>query len=380
MKNILKVLLSPMLFFLASALFYNTTSAQTIINLNEYDVIFLTDFFDVKADKLSSAAPGFSVEIHGLPNESVYLSVKAIAKLRGGNGDAGDGPIVSGCTNDILPSAFPTGNLFLTARDFATGGIASLAPTKCGSSNCICSENTALKKKIRDAALITSTAPPGTYQLLVDVYLSRTNQKIIRGDSKTINVTYSTPSEVFVEINEPKTGAVLNQLNPTFSWTCTEPSVTVRVYEAGLNHRSPQDALTGGNPCLEETVVGANTLTYPANAKRPLQENRAYVLQVEANVSTTRGAMRSVSQPVVFRISNDNLGRMLDNFMNSVPGSAAAAYSALRGETIKWIPIVSLYGNITLDGNMLSEGDLQLLLNELSTKQDLKLELNVENQ
>jgi len=382
MKSILKALLAPLFICLASGVFNNTASGQTPIvtseiNLSEYDVIFLTDFFDVKADKLSSAAPGFSVRIDGLPNEPVYLSVKAIARLRGGNGDAGNGPLVEGCTNNLRPSA--TGSLFLTASDFASGGIASISPSRCGSSNCACSENTALKKKIRDMALVTSTAPPGTYQLLVEVFLASNGRKI-SGDSKTINVAYSTPNEVFVEINEPKTGDCFNYLNPTFSWTCSEPSVIVRVFEAGLNHRSPQDALTGGNPYLEETVVGTNTLTYPANAKRQLQQDRAYVLQVEANVSTTRGSMKSVSQPVVFRISNDNLGKMLDNFMNSVPGNAASAYFSLRADAIKWIPIVSLYGNVTLDGNMLSEGDLQILLNELSVQPDLKLELSVENQ
>jgi len=382
MKSI-KALLLPLLVCIVSGVFYNTASAQTPIvtteiNLSEYDVIFLTDFFDVKADKLSSAAPGFSVRINGIPNELIYLSVKAVARLRGGNGDAGDDPLVSGCTKDIdrhiIGNSSAAGSLILTARDFAKGGIASLIPTRCSYS-----ENSALKKKIRDAALITSTAPPGTYQLLINVFLVSTNRQIA-GDSRTINVAYSTPSEVFVEINEPKTGSCFNHLNPTFSWTCTEPSVIVRVYEAGLNHRSPQDALTGGNPYLEQTVVGTNTLTYPANAKRQLQENRAYVLQVEANVSTTRGSMKSVSEPVVFRITNDNLGRILDNFMNSIPGNAASAYFTLRGETIKWIPIVPLYGNMTLDGSMLSEGDLQILLNELSTRQDLKLELSVENQ
>ncbi|MBN1399017.1 MAG: hypothetical protein JXA06_13370 [Bacteroidetes bacterium] len=374
MKSI-KTLLLPLLIFFALGAF--TAYAQTpivvstTINLSEYDVIFLTDFFDVKADKLSSAAPGFSVRIDGIPNEPIYLKVQAVAQLRGGNGDAGNDPLVSGCTADIRTA---TGSLFLTARDFAKGGIAALIPSRCGYS-----ENTALKKKIRDMALVTSTAPPGTYQLLIDVFLISTGRQIA-GDSRTINVTYSAASEIFVEINEPKTGSIINSLNPTFTWTCTEPNVTVRVFEAGLNHRSPQDALTGGNPYLEQVVKGTNTLTYPANARRQLQEGKAYVVQVEANVSTTRGALKSISEPVVFRIANDNLGKMLDNFMNTVPGNASSAYSTLRGEPAKWIPLVPFLGNMTLDGNMLSEGDLQLLLNQLSTQHDLKLDLSVENQ
>ena len=375
MKSIPKILLLPMLVCLALGVFYNTASAQnpivTTINLSEYDVIFLTDFFDLKTDKLSSAAPGFSVTIDGLPvNEAIYLTVKVNAQLRGGNGDAGEAPLVEGCTNNIIS---PTGNLILTARDFAKGGIASLVVTRCSYS-----ENTVLKKKIRDLALATSTAPPGTYQIAIIVNRVRDGAPVGK-DLKTINIAYATPEEVFIEINEPKSGTCFNYLTPTFNWTCSEPNVTVRVYEAGLNHRSPQDALNGGYPYLEENVVGTNTLTYPANAKRPLQENKTYVLQVEAKVLSSRGPMKNVSQPVIFRITRDNLGNILDNFLSSLSGSAAAAFSVLRAEPTKWIPW-SPYGNVTLNGSILSESDLQVLLNELSTRQDVRLELSVENQ
>ena len=375
MKSIPKILLLPVLVCLASGVFYNTASTQvtTVINLSEYDVVFLTDFFDVKTDKLSSNSPGFSVTLNGLPvNEEIYLNVKVNAQLRGGNGDAGQAPLVEGCTNNIIST---TGSLVLSASDFAKGGIASLNDIRCGGYK----QNEALKKKIRDLALTTSTAPPGTYQIMINVFRASDNAPLGRSSLGTINVAYATPEEVFVEINDPRNGSYSNNLAPTFSWTSAEPNVTVRVYEAGLNHHSPQDALTGGNPYLEENVVGTNTLTYPANAQRQLQENKAYVLQIEANVSSSRGPMKSVSQPVVFRITNDNLGNILDYFLNSVSGNASATYSTLRAEPTKWIPW-SPYGNITLNGAMLSESDLQELLKELSTRQDVKLELSVENQ
>jgi hypothetical protein len=378
MKSILKVLLLPVLVCLASGVFCSTASAQSVtINLSEYDVIFLTDFFDVKSDKLSSSAPGFSVKIDGLPNVEIYLSVKVNAQLRGGNGDAGNAPLVEGCTNNIPPSAITGGSLVLTARDFAKGGIASLVPNRYG---CNYSENTLLKNKIRDLALVTSTAPPGKYNVVINVFRASDNT-LLRGSSSvgTINIAYSTPKEALVEIIEPKTGSYFNNLTPIFSWTTVAPNVIVRVYEAGLNHRSPQDALTGSNLCLEEHVNGATTLTYPATAKRRLQENRAYVVQVEASISTSRGDQGNLSQPVVFRITNDYLGKILDNFMNSVPGNASAVYSTLRAEPSNWIPWPP-YGSITLNGTMLSESDLQVLLNELSTRQDVKFELSVENQ
>ena len=351
------------------------SSINTTINIAEYDILYLTDFIDAKTQNLNSAVSGFSVDLVGaqqVPPLQIRIYMKVLVQLRG---DAHAEQLLEGLSHDI---PF-TGRLTLTARDFvkAAGGIAVLYPLGANSNI----ENSNLKKRITDFAQTTSAAPPGTYQITVKALPQGTTDpnNSYGGDSKTIVIPYSAVDEVFVEINDPRNGSYSNNLAPTFSWTSTEPNVTVRVYEAGLNHHSPQDALTGGNPYLEENVVGTNTLTYPANAKRQLQENKAYVLQIEANVSSSRGPMKSVSQPVVFRITNDNLGSILDYFLNSVSGNASATYSTLRADPTKWIPW-SPYGNITLNGNMLSESDLQVLLKELSTQQDVKLELSVENQ
>jgi hypothetical protein len=378
MKSIPKVLLLPLLVCLVSSVFFNIAPAQARepfsvqINVSEYDIIFLTDFFDVKTDKLSSMTSGFSVTITG-PRVAagIYLTVKVSVQLRGGNGDAGNDLLVDGCTKDIIPF---DGSLTLSAHDFAQGGKVSANVNRCKYL-----ENKPLKKKIRDLALTTSTAPPGTYQIMIKVVRLDGVPSNEGSSSKTMNITFATPKEMFVEINEPKTGDCFYNLAPTFSWTSVEPNVIVRVYEAGLNHRSPQDARTGSNLCLEQHVNGATTLTYPSTAKRQLQEDRAYVVQVEAPISTSRGEQGNLSQPVVFRITNDRLGKILDNFMNSVPGASASAYSALRAEPTNWIPW-PLYGNITLDNAFLSEGDLQKMLNELAAQQDIKIELGIENQ
>ena len=370
MKSIPKTLLLPMLVCFASGVFYNTASAQTPIvttqiNISQYDILYLTDLINAKTQNLNSAVSGFSVDL--APNRQpldIRIYMQVFVQLRG---DAQSGQLLDGYSKKFTLS----GKLTLTARDFvkAIGGKAALDPYN---------ENSALKKRITDFAQTTAAAPPGTYNITVKVM--DPNSPIVYGsDSKTIVIPYSAVDEVFVEINDPRNGSYSNNLAPTFSWTSAEPNVTVRVYEAGLNHHSPQDALTGGNPYLEENVVGTNTLTYPTNAQRQLQENKAYVLQIEANVSSSRGPMKSVSQPVVFRITNDNLGNILDYFLNSVSGNVSATYSTLRAEPTRWIPW-SPYGNITLNGTILSESDLQVLLKELSTQQDVKLELSVENQ
>ncbi len=375
MKSIRMKLLVFIFTVLALGPWFARADAQntitTTININEYDILYLTDLINAKTQKLNSAVSGFSVDLVGaqqIPHLQIRIYMKVLVQLRG---DAHPGQLLEGLSN---PFDF-TGRRTLTALDFVIPGSAVLYPL---SGNSI--ENSDLKKRITDFAQTTGTAPPGTYYITVKVMEGVANPNAVYGaDSKTIVIPYSSVDEVFVEINDPMNGSYSNNLAPTFSWTSTEPNVTVRVYEAGLNHHSPQDVLTGGNPCLEENVIGTNTLTYPANAKRLLQQDKAYVLQVEANVSSSHGPLKSISQPVVFRITNDNLGNILDYFLNSVSGNTSATYSTLRAEPTKWIPW-SPYGNITLNGTMLSESDLQVLLKELSTQQDVKLDLSVENQ
>ena len=43
---------------------------------------------------------------------------------------------------------------------------------------------------------------------------------------------------------------------------------------------------------------------------------------------------------------------------------------------VAWAP----YGNIMLDGNTITETDLQSLINDLASRPDLKIQLGVENQ
>lgn len=345
-------------------------SVQVTMNVSEYDILFLTDLINVKTQKLSTSVSGFSLglAVTSPPNGSlnVRVYVKVQVKLRG---DAQYQTLMSGISNSFVLS----GSMTLTARDFAKdgSGVAVIAQY-------LDPENTALKQRIINLAQTTATAPPGSYRFLMQVFPANSLNPL-GGDTKTIDVPYSSVDEVYVEIVDPKDGSYSNNLAPTFSWTTGAPNVTVRVYEVGLNHRSPQDALTGGNPHLVKDLSGVTSLTYPQDASRRLQENKAYVLQVEAKVSTTRGEMGNFSRPVVFRITGDKIGQMLDNFMNTKGDASSSAYFALRSEPSNWVAWPA-YGNVTMDGGMLTEIDVQALLNELANRSDLNLQLSVENQ
>jgi hypothetical protein len=362
---------------LTLGLWFTRTDAQntitTTININEYDILFLTDIINVKTQKLNSTISGFSVDLVGgqqvLPPQ-IRIYMKVLAQLRG---DAHPGQLLEGRSIDI---PF-TGRLTLTARDFvmATGGIAVLYPLA-GNSGV---DNSDLKKRMTNFAQTTGAAPPGTYYITVKVVGSAANPNAVYGsDSKTIVIPYSAVNEAFIEINDPKDGSFFSNLAPTFSWTTNASTVQVSVFEAGVSQRSPQDALTGGNPCLIKTVSGA-TLTYPQNASRQLQENKAYVLQVEALVSTNRGEAGNFSRPVVFRITNDNIGKMLDNFLSTSAGNAFGVYSSLRDDPSNWV-VWPAYGSMTLDGGIVTEADLQGLLHDLSGNPDLNPQISIENQ
>jgi hypothetical protein len=370
---------------LAVLLGYSTSSAQKVkanLDFQMYDVIYLTDFVDIKNNQLNPNISGISLSMSAVgtaPTELwVCVYVELHIQLRG----EADQELMHVYTNNFDMIKNPV----LAANNFAQGGSGNIY-IRDGLGTYV--ENGALRQRLQDMAAKNPTAPPGKYTIIMQVLTYPSikptdrgvpaNVQVIGQDAKTVTVSFSTPDEVFVEINDPKNGSFFNNLAPTFSWTTGEPNVTVSVYEALPTQRSPQDALTGGNPCLVRTLTGQSSLTYPSDAQRQLAQNKSYVLQVQAVVSTNRGNVMQSSLPVVFRISDDQVGQMLDNFLNSFSGSASATYSTLRADPNNWIAW-SPYGNITLDGSTLTATDLQSLINDLSSRPDLKIQLGVENQ
>jgi hypothetical protein len=372
---------------LAVVLSYSTASAQkntvkAILDFQMYDVAYLTDFVDIKNNQLNPNISGVSLSMSTIGTAPDTLLICVYVELHVQLRGEADQELMHVYTNNFDMIKNPV----LAANNFAQGG-SGIIHIRDGMGTYV--ENGPLRKRLEDMAAKNPTAPPGKYTIIMQVltYPSikstdrgvPTNVQVLGQDAKTITVSFSTPDEVFVEINDPKNGSFFNNLAPTFSWTTGESNVTVSVYEALPTQRSPQDALSGGNPCLVRTVTGQSSLTYPSDAQRQLSQNKSYVLQVQGIVSTNRGNVMQSSLPVVFRISDDKVGQMLDNFLNAFSGSASATYSTLRADPNNWIAW-SPYGSITLDGNTLTETDLQSLINDLASRPDLKIQLGVENQ
>jgi hypothetical protein len=373
---------------LCSSAYAQRDTVQAALSIQMYDVVFITDFIDILKQELLPNVAGMSLYLtskrDGLPVDRwvcIYIEVRI--QLRGES----EKELIRAYTNNFKV----IGTRELSAKEFSGVGSSEIF-IRDGSGNYW--EDKDLRKRLEDMAAKNPTAPPGSYAVHMEV-LPATSENphdravpsrsvILGGDEKRFTVQYSAADEVFVEITDPKNGSVFNNLAPTISWTSGAP-VKVSVYEALPTHRSPQDALSGGNPCLVRNSYGdvpdfvGTSLTYPPDAQRQLQQNKAYVILVEGRVLTNRNEIFRPSIPFVFRISDDKVGQMLDNFLSAFSGSASATYSTLREEPSNWIAW-SPYGGMTIDGSTITETDLQTLLNELSQKTEITLQLGVENQ
>jgi hypothetical protein len=389
MNRIALLSIVPLAIVLSCSTAFAQNSVKASLDIQMYDVVYLTDFVNIKSQQLNPNISGVSLS---LATDSictklwVSVYVELHIQLRGET----DQMLMYAYTNNFDMLRYP----MLAANNFANGGSSNIYIRNGMASYW---EDTQFRKRLEDMAAKNPTAPPGKYTVIMKVLKATSedpNDKILPKMSDQIGsgvtsiiVQFSTADEAFVEINDPKNGSFFNNLAPTFSWTSGTP-VRVSVYEALPSHRSPQDALTGGNPSLVRQNFDAtghhadfsgNSLTYPGNAERQLEQNKAYVLLVEGRVTTNRGDVLRSSRPVVFRITDDNIGQMLDNFLNTFSGSASATYSTLRADPNNWVAW-SPYGSITLDGSTLTQTDLQTLINDLASRPDLKIQLGVENQ
>lgn len=335
----------------------------------EYDMVYLADFINVREQRLSPTISGVSVDISVIDPPGgrgfLYLEAEIFIQLQG---DPTSDVIVRGRTNLFAID----GKRTLTAYDFAskTGEIYIRDDS-------YYYENTKLRKRIEDLAQATVTVPPGTYKILLRAYNALGQQ--VGSAEETIVISRGSVEEVYVDIVEPTNGCILSTLTPTFTWTTTAQDVVLRIFEVGRGHRSPQDAISAARPILVRELSGVTTYTYPSDAERKLEYEKAYVVQVGALVKTNRGTVERPSKPVVFRITNDRVGKMLEKFLSSQPSDAAAVYSALRSEPTNWVAWQA-NGSIMLDGKIISEDELEELLNTLSQQGNTTISVTVENQ
>lgn len=91
------------------------------ITFNEYDVMYLADFIDVKSQKISSNISGISLALTNLANtpKNIYINIEVDVVLQGDKTIYSQPFLVKGKTN--IFTVQPTGRI-LAARDFSNSG------------------------------------------------------------------------------------------------------------------------------------------------------------------------------------------------------------------------------------------------------------------
>jgi hypothetical protein len=343
---------------------FSTARAQRITHVDidlpslDYDVIYLGDFIDVTSNKLSKDIPNFNGTIRANGSGYIVLDVTALIQLKG---DPGPQELVFAETEPFSVKVLRT----LSAGDLAAGSVTDIkvkgSPYR---------ENASLRKRIEDYAKQFPTAPVGQYTLQFVVYdSSMTN--VVGRVQKILTIRNASPDEVQINLLDPQPGAVIPTTVPTFSWNTPNPNVTLYVYEKLPIHQTPQDAING-NPYLKLPVTGAQTVTYPADATRRLEQNKSYVWFVETAVSTNRQTIERRSEVRLFRIRTTNQqSQTVSDIMNGFGGSSAGTYSTLQN--IGWVPS----GTITLDGKPVSIDDIKSLVAKLAA-QNIQVTVRVE--
>jgi hypothetical protein len=330
----------------------------------DYDVIYLGDFIDISSNKLAKNIPNFSGVITTNDNATgkIVLSAEAYIQLKG---DPAPLRLVAAETEPFTVNHTRS----ITANDLAGGSPDIIIK---GGSDYY--ENATLRKRLEDYAAKFPTAPVGEYTLKLQAYsVTPDGQKgaMIGSTQKVIDVRNASPEEVQVNLIDPQPGATISTTLPTFSWNSPNTKVTLYVYEKLPIYQSPEEAITG-IPYLKQTINGAQTFTYPANAPRRLEQNKTYVWFVQAAVVTNRQTIQRQSEVRLFRIRLDNrASQEVSDMMNSFGSNAAGTFATL--ESIGWVPT----GTITLDGKSLTLDDLKALVAKL-VAQNIQVTVRVE--
>ncbi len=350
----------------------STARAQTITHIDfdlpslDYDVIYLADFIDVSSNKLAKNIPNFSGSIRatgsGTGNGQIILDASAQILLKG---DAGPSVLATATTK---PFNVPVnGSRTISANDLA-GGVTDIDIADSY-------ENTAVRKRLEDYAATFPTAPVGEYTLELkawDVTTSGTKGTTLLGTvRKVITVRNASPEEVQVNLIDPQPGATIATTLPTFSWSSPNPKVTLYVYEKLPVYQSLQEAITSV-PFLKLDLDGAQTVTFPANAQRRLEQNKEYVWFVEASVTTNRQTVVRRSEVRLFRIRlDDQQSQAVSDMMNNFGGAATGTFATLQN--MGWVPT----GSMTLDGRPVTLEDLKAIVAKL-VAQNIPVTVRVE--
>lgn len=317
-----------------------------------YDVLYLSDFVDIRGGALSSDIPEVSFRI--IPASptpfDIILRVVAFVRLRG---DSRRIELVQATSDPFTLSRERS----FSSRDLSASSspdikFKTLDRTK------ISAETQNLRDRLKDYVQRFPTAPVGQYTFQVKAFLAINPSQEIGGIEKTISIRNASENEVGITLVSPEQGAIVPTPFPTFSWSSEKPNVILYVYEKLPIHRSPEEAVTG-IPYLKRELKGLTTFTYPADAERRLEIGKSYYWFLEMEVFTSRGTLKRSSEIRLFRVlPGGSRANALLLALSTMGGDVATQLANLIRDD--WQPTAA-----TIDGNSANAADVNALLQRL---------------
>ncbi|MGH2569073.1 MAG: hypothetical protein ACRDGA_12110, partial [Bacteroidota bacterium] len=214
-----------------SAVFAQVDRVEVDIRLPSYDVLYVTDMFNVATGTLSGAIPNMSISLTTVPDGSVRVVVEIVSKIQF-RGDAGPSDLVNATTRPFELN----GSLVISSRDLRSTGTISID----GSPKLVQSTKDRLKRHVENFP----TAPVGSYILEVTVK-NADNRNALGRQSVTAEVRNTSTAEVTLTLIEPLDGTTLLTVLPTFSWTAEKPRARLKVFEKLPHFQTPEEAVSG---------------------------------------------------------------------------------------------------------------------------------------
>ncbi len=223
-----------------------------------------------------------------------------------------------------------------------------------------------VKNKVQDVALATGKFPAGIY--IFNIILTPINcGKVV---SEPVILTIQNPSRV--ELRSPRDGEVTNEF-PLFEFfsDCNKVELTVAKKSSD---QSREEAISHEPPMDRKDLIGQNSFLYSGG--RPLEQGKTYVWKVVGKILGPGGTEIEVPSPIgLFKVSSSEQAGPEDALLKILEEMFGSRYPAIFEQIHNGD--FNLTGMNTLNGAVISRGDLLRLLNELRQIND-NVELSFE--
>jgi hypothetical protein len=209
------------------------------------------------------------------------------------------------------------------------------------------------KDRLNDAVLSTGKFPAGSYTFHLDL----TDTSAIPLDHADVGFEIQNNSRV--ELRSPQDGETTNEF-PFFEFFQEGTQAVLTVAEKSEN-QSREEAISRQPAMIEKELAGQNSFLYAGG--RPLEQGKTYVWQVISKSLSAGGAYAEVSSPIwTFTVSTLPQGGSEPLILSQLLELLAVKNKAIHDEIQSGGYTVGPY---TLNGNLITPGELLNLLNEL---------------